>query len=281
MSNSRSYKAPADGTVMIEEGIDHGQPTYLIRTPAATYVYHADAGGFASIVDQHGADWINHSSTGNARYPESGASDFRGIPNMVHLHPGDGISHPGFALCKSSVTGPTTIETTSNNGLWAWRWHFSPSTARLEMLRIDTTRAYWFLYEGVISGTYQPFEQSWGTDVDGLRADTPDFIADEGVEGQWQHVFLGANNGPNTFFVATLEPSALPSLFGYLGATFDALHAPDGMVVLGLGRSKGNRKMLSTPIGFLIGFVEANVRADTTPARVAHAINLARAEPAS
>ena len=73
-----------------------GQPSYKIQTPSATWIYHKQGAGFASLLDPDGNDWIGYRPGGRA------AGEFRGIPNLIH--PGAGM-HPGGELCSSEVGG--------------------------------------------------------------------------------------------------------------------------------------------------------------------------------
>ncbi len=67
---------------------DEGQDSFLISTDTADYNYQKIAGGFSSIIDNNGNDWLNYHPTGGS------AGNFRGIPNLVppwdggHFHPG-------------------------------------------------------------------------------------------------------------------------------------------------------------------------------------------------
>lgn len=51
--------------------------SYVIKTPICKYIYHKDCGGFASIIDNDGNDWIS--------YHNYGGSDgkYRGIQKCV------------------------------------------------------------------------------------------------------------------------------------------------------------------------------------------------------
>ena len=46
-------------TPRITHGTDEGQDCFLITTQSAVYAYQAEAGGFSSICDRDGVDWIN------------------------------------------------------------------------------------------------------------------------------------------------------------------------------------------------------------------------------
>jgi hypothetical protein len=250
--------------IAISETSDEGQAAYKIQTPTATYYYQKEGGGFSSILDNYGNDWIGYRNSGNTGFPHSAAADYRGVPNAVNNEPGSGVSHPGFDKCTSHMVDGNTIETESKDGKWKWRWQFYDDHAKLTMLKTDESRAYWFLYEGTIGGKYNPDENLWGTDKDGLRQDKPDFIKTEGVTGHWQWVFFGDKSGKNTFYAAQAQPDASPDIFGFMGNTRDGLPSPDGMVVFGFGRDHGTTSLLRKPLTFYIGFLNENIQAPNT-----------------
>jgi len=154
---------------LTDDVMDEGQASYRIVTQNATYFYQKEAGGFSSLLDIDGNDWINF-------HPWGGSDGiYRGIPNMVHP---DNIFHPGHKNCSSSIlhTGPlkVTIHTVSNNGLWECTWEIYPYYARMTLLK-KADKNYWFLYEGTPGGKLDlttdfsvrsngirlPVEQSW------------------------------------------------------------------------------------------------------------------------
>ncbi len=60
--------------VSIKEGImDEGQECFVIKTPSATYYYQKAAGGFSSMVDPDGNDWISFKEDKSESYPERAA----------------------------------------------------------------------------------------------------------------------------------------------------------------------------------------------------------------
>ncbi len=124
---------------------DEGQASFEVVTPNATWLYQKDAGGFSSIIDSDGNDWIGYSTaTGSA-------GEFRGIPNLVYP---EGQFHPGATGSTSTLVtdGPlkTTIHTTTNDDAWEAYWHIYPTHAQLQVVK--TNHSYWFLYEGTPGG---------------------------------------------------------------------------------------------------------------------------------
>jgi hypothetical protein len=77
--------------VAIEDGVVYeGQESYRITTRSATYVYHQEGGGLASLKDRDGVEWIGYRPGGGS------AGEFRGIPNF------GAFGHPGYTGEKGS-----------------------------------------------------------------------------------------------------------------------------------------------------------------------------------
>ena len=242
------------GEVEITDSTDEAMDAFRVETPAAVYYYQKEAGGFSSILDPEGADWIGYSNSGNPEYPASAASDYRGLPNLVFRGEDDGAGHPGFGACRSFQTGTDTIRTESKSGRWAWEWKFNDSLARMDILRFDPSREYWFLYEGIPGGRYAPSQQYWGTDQGGPRRDTPDYLAGQEVYGNWRWAYFGDSSSEKVFFLVSLRAEPEVSEMGYLGGDRNGLEAEDGMVVFGIGREKGAVPLLEGKNSFVVGF---------------------------
>ncbi len=133
-----------DTTVVTDEAM----AAYKVIMPGSTYYFQKNAGGFSSLVDAGGNDWINYNkSTQDTAY--------RGIPNAGH--PGVYL-HPGGNCCDSDIVakGPlkVSIHTKSKSTtpeMWETRWDFYPGYARLTMLQ--AAHPYWVLYEGTPGGS--------------------------------------------------------------------------------------------------------------------------------
>jgi hypothetical protein len=141
---------------------DEGQACYMIATLNATYYFQKDAGGFSSLLDVDGNDWIGF-------HPYGGSNGiYRGIPNMVHP---DNIYHPGHRNCISSLVnvGPlrVTIRSVSKNGFWECLWQIYPSYARLILLR-SAPGPFWFLYEGTPGGSIS-YDRDFSVRSNGVR----------------------------------------------------------------------------------------------------------------
>jgi hypothetical protein len=248
--------------VLIEDGFDDaGQSCFRITTPGATYFYQKEAGGFSSILDQDGIDWIGFSPDSAESYPSSAATSYRGLPNIVFGSDDGGAGHPGFRKCKSVKLSADQIRTVSGSGKWQWTWTFKENFALLSMEKTDDSHPYWFLYEGTVGGRFKPHEQYWGTDKGGPLDSTPDYFKGEQVLGNWQWFYAGDNTIGRVFFMIQKEPDQLHDTFSYLGNTEDGINAQDGMVVCGFGRTGNAIPLLkSANRTFIIGFFENRIR---------------------
>ena len=99
--------------VAVESATDEGLDTLRITTPGATYHFDTAGGGFSSLVDADGNDWIGYSTA-----PRS-SGEFRGIPNLIYP---EGTFHPGATGVTTSVVeeGPlrTAFTAVTADGLW-------------------------------------------------------------------------------------------------------------------------------------------------------------------
>ncbi|MEE9412186.1 MAG: DUF1349 domain-containing protein [Methylococcales bacterium] len=143
------YATPAftDRVNVTDNVYDEAQEAFLVSTNTADYYYQKQAGGFSSIVDNNGNDWLNYHPTGGT------AGSFRGIPNLVPPWDG-GYFHPGATTSISTLVhdGPlkATIRSITTNGLWEVQWEFYPDFARMSVIHAD--KEFWFLYEGTPGG---------------------------------------------------------------------------------------------------------------------------------
>jgi hypothetical protein len=217
---------------------DEGQPCYRIDTSCGTWFYQKDAGGFSSLVDVDGNDWLN--------FHPFGGSDgiYRGIPNLVHP---DNIFHPGHANCTSEVlhAGPlkVTIHTVSNNALWECLWEIYPAHARLTVLQ-TADQPYWFLYEGTPGGLLDldtdfcvrstgergPMTQSWTADIPGP---------------EWLY-FEDANLDRYLYFVHEEDDGQTDSFY----------QMQENMTVFGFGRSGLTKYLQGAPKHFTVGLAD-------------------------
>lgn len=245
-----------------------GQPHYRIETSTATYLYDRSGGGFSSIRDRMDLEWIGF-KPGEGNVPESAAADFRGLPNLVFRGEDNGSGHPGFNNCISDLTAPDQIRTRSKSGHWEWSWTFTEKGALLEVIKTDTSRAYWFLYEGIPGGSFAPGEQFWGNNTDGHRRDTPHIGSDQTGSGYWKWAYFGHSDVNRCLYVMHLGADQLTDNFSYMGSGPEGINSTDGMVVFGLGRD-GGTPLMKGPNKFFIGFMEYGASAREIPSILDH-----------
>ena len=65
--------------ISITESQDEGMTAFKIVTKSATYFYQVEAGGFSSIVDQYGNDWVNFTTKPKGKGTGLGLSVVHGI----------------------------------------------------------------------------------------------------------------------------------------------------------------------------------------------------------
>lgn len=139
-------------SVVVMEGHDQGQESFIVRTPTADYSFHKRGGGLASLVDREGRDWLGYRPTGGY------AGDYRGIPQMgACCHPG----YPDIAPGKISMITTLEIETPTHvqllsrsaNGLWSLTWNFYPDHISATVNSVGGP--YYFGYEGPPGGSIE------------------------------------------------------------------------------------------------------------------------------
>lgn len=133
--------------VLTEAGVHEGSDAWRIPNEVGNWFFAKQGGGFGSLEDKTGADWIGFRPTGGS------AGNYRGLPNLVHPQ---GIFHAGAGQTKCETTplagGPLAVSLLSQtaDGKWATRWDIFKRHARCTVLKADGP--YWFLYEGTPGG---------------------------------------------------------------------------------------------------------------------------------
>jgi hypothetical protein len=203
---------------------DEGFSSVRIETETADYYYHKAEGGFSSILDNNGNDWVNWSST-----PEA-AGEFRGIPNIgpAGFHPGR--DHDVTTTIVSQGPLKTVLESTDGDDNKV-RWEFYPKFARFTVLEVNQN--YYVLYEGTpggavdgndtvtrSSGTTTAITQEW-QETSGLNA--------SGEE--WVYFRDSAVNGGNGRFLYLVHNSPDAIRDEYYNLTING-----NMTVFGFGR---------------------------------------------
>ncbi|GAB5558908.1 MAG: hypothetical protein SynsKO_05550 [Synoicihabitans sp.] len=230
-----------------------GREHFVITTAAATYKLDPVAGGFSSILDRNGNDWVAYQDPASADYPAGAAFAYRGLPNLVHGGEDSGAGHPGFARCESWIESDRRIVSRTKNQKWQWTWEFFDSHVQLNIDRIDGSRKYWFLYEGPIGGSYEPDRSFWGSDLSGPIDSHPDFYRGETRFDSFHWLYFGHQTNDQMLWIAQVEPDDQPDLYSQLGNTTAGINSPDGMTVAGFGRGPNTEPRLGRPLRFLIG----------------------------
>ncbi|MBC8106884.1 MAG: hypothetical protein H7Z14_09870 [Anaerolineae bacterium] len=135
---------------------DEGQSAIKITTDSATYWLQKENGGFSSIEDADGNDWLGFNPSSGSQ----SAGEYRGTPNMVF--PGGGL-HPGFDNATTAIidSGPlkTTIETTASidkqipGSPFTYKVRYEIYGTFVRTTVVEAGSSYWFLYEGTPGGS--------------------------------------------------------------------------------------------------------------------------------
>ena len=236
-----------------------GRTHFSVKNAVGTFLYDPAAGGFSSILDKLGNDWVSYADDSTGVYPGAAATKYRGVPNLVFGGEDDGAGHPGFLKCESRVTRRNQITTVSYSGEWEWRWTFYRTSARLDVIRAPEGRNYWFLYEGPAGGKYRPRTTFWATDLTEPSYVIHDHYRGDVHRAMHRYMFFGEQRNPYVFWMLQTKPDTQPDHISYLGnEEIGARDSPDGMIVAGFGRGENATPLLSGPNSFLIGLTRHN-----------------------
>lgn len=248
LAGERRLEAPQ---VRIEDDVPHqGQASYRIETPAATYLYHKQGAGFASLYDPEGNDWLS--------YRPYGGSDgrYRGIPNLAHP---ENHFHPGGENCQSTLAsaGPLKVHIASQSvdGKWACTWDILPDHACLTVLKVD--HPYWFLYEGTPGGRLDE-KEDYCLRSDGVRLP---------LGASWEMPLPA----PEWVCFGTANTRRALLLVNHEGDTHIDSYWPmeHNMTVFGFGRNGLKKHMTLTPARFTVRFVDCDTESITDESRQA------------
>ncbi len=241
--------------------VDYKQTNqYQVVSPGGVYFIEKNSGGCSSLIDRDGNDWIGFLKTGDNKPFNSSDSDFRGMPNLVHKGDENGVGHPGFDMCSTEMADKNILRVRSYSGGWRYSWNFMEDHSLVSIESTDTTRSYWFLYEGPVAGRFNPKSHYWGNDIDGKRIDKPDYKTGP-VSGNWQWVFMGDDNVERTLYLAMVEKDTLTDFFAYMGNDPErGTESEDGMTVFGFGRAPKAKPLLKDNHDFIIGFYEKAIQ---------------------
>ena len=231
--------------VTVADDVQHqGQASYKIITPGGTYLYHKQGGGFASLFDADGNDWISYRPRGGS------AGHFRGIPNMVypegHFHPGG----TGF-VSRIEADGPIKVSIVSQSGddKWACRWDIFPTFARLTVTK--AAGPYWFLYEGTPGGKLD-LDNDFCIRSPNVRTKASESWITTLPDPEW--VAFGDGKIKRVLYMVHCQPDKAEDSYWPMQGN---------MTVFGFGRKNLEKYMTAVPNQFVIGlapesgFVEA------------------------
>lgn len=253
------WKNERQDPVFMYEMSYENAPHIVVNTASATYYYDKAGGGFSRIIDREGNDWVSFKREPWGEYPPSAASAFRGLPNLVFQGEDNGAGHPGHQACKSWRIGNQII-TESVSGKWKWSWTFEEDHARLDILRTDPDRKYWFLYEGTPGGSYQPDASYFGTNLGGPSKEQYDFYKGDLLKDQFQWMYAGVEGLDRVFYMLQVQSDKEEDILSFLGNTEAGISSKDGMTVWGFGRDAETHPLLSGNQQFIIGFYPKSIQ---------------------
>ncbi|MCA9950648.1 MAG: hypothetical protein KDE48_13445 [Anaerolineales bacterium] len=238
--------------VTVTNTIDEGQDSFQVNSAVATYFFQKQAGGFSSLLDSAGNDWIGFNPT----LSSGGAGEFRGIPNLLPPESG-GYFHPGTTTATSYLARQGSLKATINSYIpetnWATRWEFYPRYAKMTVTGVGA-EPYWFLYEGTPGGTFD-VENDFIVRSDGVQTPTNIPWSGDLTSDEW--VYFGAPAVDHSLFLAnTPDDEHIDSYF-----PLESL-----MTVFGFGRADLNAYMQNSGQQFTIGLVEGTNLALVTTA---------------
>ena len=244
---------PVKSLLSIQEvGEYEGAAAYKINTPTAQYYFHINCGGFASIIDREGFDWVSYHPN---KDPESGFKGrYRGIPNIAppNLHPG---SAEPVKSSKIIAEGPLRISilTETEDKQWRAKWDIYPDYATMTLLQ-KGAEPYWMLYEGTPGGEFN-LEDYW-VRSDGTREAMKPYL----LKSQWtghlpspKWVYFGDHQLDRVLYYIHHEDYPYEDVFWHSGE--------GGMTVFGFGRGPTQenwQQLANAPAHLTLGFAEVN-----------------------
>lgn len=232
--------------VRVTDDVDRaGQASFRIETDGGTYYYQKAGGGFASLEDEQGNDWIGFRPIGGSE------GSYRGIPNLAYpegyFHPG---SHSALSRLRSSGPVKASIQSQTRDGKWACQWDIYPTHATMTVLKAD--HPYWFLYEGTPAGQLDPAFDYWRRS-DGASGPASQEWTATLPSPQWVY-FAKPGIAARVLYLARCDP----------GTEVTSYRPMQGqMTVFGFGRRDTDTPqafLSTTPARFIIGLAPASVR---------------------
>lgn len=231
----------------------HGLAAWKIETSAATYIFQKPAGGFSSIIDRDGNDWLSYKPGGGP------AGEYRGIPNAVHP---EGYFHPGSTNCVSELkmdeAGQVVINARSDNDQWASSWTITDTAAHFTMLK--AAKNYWFLYEGTPGGKID-VDTDWVVRWDGARLAASEIWKMPASGTRW-YLFGDGATGRALLVVCYDAEEVIDSYWPM----------QKEMTVFGFGRGNGKKYLTNTPCRFTIAMIEPEAAAKERLSETVNAI---------
>ena len=246
----KSFTAPtfSPQIVLTTIAVDEGESSFKIEIPRATLYFHKAGGGFSSMDDIDGDDWLNYKKNG-----AGAAGVFRGLPNMIHP---EGRFHPGASGTSSVIEqqGPLKLSmraTTNINGsAWEALWEIYPDYIKMTVIKAG--KDYWYLYEGTPGGFLE--SNDFATLSTGQKLNHNQEWNGDLPNNEWAY-FSDPNSGSTgrSFFVAKHEDDVQPDSYRMLGNA-------DPMTVWGFGRKTSTEShfLLATalPAHFTFGLID-------------------------
>ncbi len=259
----------------ITEILHQNRPHFKIETPKVTYVFDKEGGGFSSIIDKDGLDWISFNEDSTvATYPKSGGGWYRGLPNAVFGNEDGGMGHPGHHKASSVMVNKNTISTKSNSGLWEWNYVFYDDYVVWNVTKTDPNYFYWLLYEGTIAGSWNSLENKyWGTDK--LKnGPIKDFYKNESTSELMNWVFFGDKSVNRVLYIVQKNKDEIYDMAGFLGDNKNGMElSKSGMIVAGIGRDKRGKPAMNTANSFIIGLAEIKANTEKGYKKLSKKIN--------
>lgn len=253
------FLSMAGAQVNISETTFQKRLHYKVEISNATILVDKYSGGISSLTDKKGKDWIQWKRLVEEKYPDSAAGDFRGMPNLVYGGDDNGTGHPGFQKVMCFKEETNRLRMRSMNGKWEWQYEFFPKYFKVQILKTPSKeRNYWFLYEGVPGGEFNPRQQYWGTH-NGLKSTKPDYYAGEEEYGKWNWVFFGHQKSDRVLYIVQKNEDENLDTFGFLGDSENGIKSENGMVVFGFGRGRNATQLLKSNQIFFVGFYEKKI----------------------
>lgn len=233
---ARLCAAERDLGWQVTEVVHHGQPCWRIAGPGITWLFDRAGGGFASLIDAEGRDWIGWRPGGRS------AGEFRGIPNCGECF------HPGYtnAICTLRQPEPQRVLITcqTQDGRYAGQWELTARHATFTLLRAGSS--YWFLYEGTPGGRLD-LQQSLLVRAPGIVTSLGEIWSSDLPDPEW--VFFTDPQRRRALWLLHHEPDEHPDQYWPMEGN---------MTVFGFGRQYRSltRHLTAAPARFTVGLVD-------------------------